>query len=60
MCGCWKDVWCLVQEKIEANSSIVSSSFCCIDIVVDNCAICRNHIMDLCKCDRSFCVRAAR
>ncbi len=20
------------------------------DIVVDNCAICRNHIMDLCKC----------
>jgi hypothetical protein len=20
-----------------------------IDIVVDNCAICRNHIMDLCK-----------
>ena len=21
------------------------------DIVVDNCAICRNHIMDLCKSD---------
>lgn len=21
------------------------------DIVVDNCAICRNHIMDLCKLD---------
>jgi hypothetical protein len=21
------------------------------DIVVDNCAICRNHIMDLCKFD---------
>jgi RING-box protein 1 len=20
------------------------------DIVVDNCAICRNHIMDLCEC----------
>lgn len=23
------------------------------DIVVDNCAICRNHIMDLCTCPRS-------
>ena len=23
--------------------------FCLTDIVVDNCAICRNHIMDLCK-----------
>ena len=23
------------------------------DIVVDNCAICRNHIMDLCKRRRS-------
>ena len=23
------------------------------DIVVDNCAICRNHIMDLCKCLKS-------
>jgi RING-box protein 1 len=22
------------------------------DIVVDNCAICRNHIMDLCMCKR--------
>ena len=22
----------------------------CTDIVVDNCAICRNHIMDLCMC----------
>ena len=23
--------------------------YCCADIVVDNCAICRNHIMDLCE-----------
>ncbi|KAL9585803.1 MAG: hypothetical protein Q9203_004097 [Teloschistes exilis] len=23
------------------------------DIVVDNCAICRNHIMDLCRCSMS-------
>ena len=28
------------------NESILFS--CCVDIVVDNCAICRNHIMDLC------------
>ncbi|XP_058108627.1 RING-box protein 1a isoform X2 [Magnolia sinica] len=24
------------------------------DIVVDNCAICRNHIMDLCVCNHAF------
>ena len=24
-------------------------ALCAWDIVVDNCAICRNHIMDLCK-----------
>lgn len=30
------------------NSSTDSSAFAA-DIVVDNCAICRNHIMDLCK-----------
>lgn len=28
---------------------IVVLVFCNVDIVVDNCAICRNHIMDLCK-----------
>ena len=29
------------------------------DIVVDNCAICRNHIMDLCKLSH-HCITAAR
>ena len=28
------------------------------DIVVDNCAICRNHIMDLCTSDTSSCETA--
>lgn len=27
---------------------IIKENFIFIDIVVDNCAICRNHIMDLC------------
>ncbi|KAH8367014.1 hypothetical protein KR200_002713 [Drosophila serrata] len=31
-----------------SNAPPVSFPFFCIDIVVDNCAICRNHIMDLC------------
>lgn len=26
-----------------------------VDIVVDNCAICRNHIMDLCEFDLFYC-----
>lgn len=26
------------------------------DIVVDNCAICRNHIMDLCMCAQNPCL----
>jgi len=25
-----------------------------LDIVVDNCAICRNHIMDLCKLESGY------
>lgn len=45
------------NEKLGQNISLNSIStyllflFCCyffLDIVVDNCAICRNHIMDLC------------
>lgn len=30
------------------NSAIYYRNICFLDIVVDNCAICRNHIMDLC------------
>ncbi|KAJ9538577.1 hypothetical protein OSB04_031310, partial [Centaurea solstitialis] len=30
------------------------------DIVVDNCAICRNHIMDLCDCTAGCAIFSAR
>ncbi|RLN92877.1 hypothetical protein BBJ28_00010071, partial [Nothophytophthora sp. Chile5] len=33
---------------MEALTCVCRGIGCCVDIVVDNCAICRNHIMDLC------------
>ena len=36
---------------VSCGAYTAGSDLCCVltDIVVDNCAICRNHIMDLCK-----------
>lgn len=42
----------LVRALKQARKSMTESIE--TDIVVDNCAICRNHIMDLCACFRRF------
>ena len=34
--------------KVNKVGYLTYKSAFCLDIVVDNCAICRNHIMDLC------------
>ncbi|CAG8462478.1 5362_t:CDS:2 [Paraglomus brasilianum] len=47
--GTFHAVFVKVLTTADKSPICVLASFLYIDIVVDNCAICRNHIMDLCK-----------
>jgi hypothetical protein len=44
-CGRWPLLWAYLLIILQWNAVALWAW----DIVVDNCAICRNHIMDLCK-----------
>lgn len=41
-------LWAWGKASFEPWKATVNNAFLVLDIVVDNCAICRNHIMDLC------------
>lgn len=52
-CKMWHGFWRCSRIQLIKNFSIFKTliflGVFLLDIVVDNCAICRNHIMDLCK-----------
>lgn len=46
-----RNPYTLLNSSLDfGNRGLLIDLWFVVDIVVDNCAICRNHIMDLCKC----------